>query len=347
MEYAEEDLSQILPQRALTPAEANDLLPPLLDAVAFLHGNGFVHGGLKPSNILAVGDQLKLASDHIAPALDGNSGRRRRDVYDAPETALGVVSRAGDIWSLGATLVSTLMRSARFSEDASQRDAELPPTMPEPFRGIARECLHFDPKRRSSIAEIKARLEPAGSSLPAAEPEAPAKPSVGVRQDRHTWRMLVPIGILLLFAWGVRLFLRSSASSVGGFEEPKVTAATREPAVTPNPAPVTASRPETSSNGEVVKQALPDIPQSAKNTISGTVKIAVRVEVDSTGKVTGAKLTSPGPSQYFASRALEAAEHWEFVPPSVDGQPTASSWVVHFRLRRSSIQSSAERLRRS
>src|SRR6266566_464270 len=60
MEYAEEDLSQIVPQRPLVFGEANDMLPPLLDALSYLHSKGFVHGRIKPSNVLAVGDQLKL-----------------------------------------------------------------------------------------------------------------------------------------------------------------------------------------------------------------------------------------------------------------------------------------------
>src|SRR5512141_1915852 len=47
MEYAEEDLSQILPQRALAPAEVADLLPPVLDALSYLHGSGLVHGRIK------------------------------------------------------------------------------------------------------------------------------------------------------------------------------------------------------------------------------------------------------------------------------------------------------------
>src|SRR6476646_2981156 len=77
MDYAEEDLSQILPQRALAPAEGADLLPPVRDALSYLHGGGLVHGRIKPSNVLAVGDQLKLSSDQVSTVADQN--RRRRD----------------------------------------------------------------------------------------------------------------------------------------------------------------------------------------------------------------------------------------------------------------------------
>ena len=65
MEYAEENLAQILPQRALTPRKSRDLLEPALDTLAFIHGKSLAHGRLKPSNIMAAQDQLKLSSDSL------------------------------------------------------------------------------------------------------------------------------------------------------------------------------------------------------------------------------------------------------------------------------------------
>ena len=355
MECAEEDLSQILPQRPLMPAEVADLLPPLLEAVAFLHANGYVHGRIKPTNVLAVGDQLKLAPDHIAPAADAGCGRKRRDAFDAPETELDQVSGAGDIWSIGATVVAALMQSAGFLEQG-QTDPSLPSTMPEPFRGIATECLHVDPKRRSSITEVMARLQPVGRSVPA-EPEPVLTAAGPDRHYHYGWRMLIPIAVLAAFVWGVRVFIRPSPTKGPSRGEQTEQTADPESAKTPNPPPAPPAhtvgatdgevvKAATSTDGEVVKEVLPSIPRSAKNTIAGTVKIALRVEVDSSGKVTRERFITRGPSQYFASRAQQAAQRWEFTPPAVNGQPTASVWVVHFRLRRTSIQGSAEQARR-
>ena len=61
-ECADEDLSQIIPQRALSPAETREMLRPVLEALAYLHGKGLVHGHVKPANILAVGEELKISS---------------------------------------------------------------------------------------------------------------------------------------------------------------------------------------------------------------------------------------------------------------------------------------------
>ena len=68
MEHAEENLSEILPQRALTPSEARDMLGLVLDALSNLHAQGLVHSHLKPSNILATSDQVKLSTDRLFPA---------------------------------------------------------------------------------------------------------------------------------------------------------------------------------------------------------------------------------------------------------------------------------------
>src|SRR5882724_8652422 len=51
MEYADEDLSHVLPHRSLTGTEARETLEAALDALAYLHRKGFVHGHLKPANI--------------------------------------------------------------------------------------------------------------------------------------------------------------------------------------------------------------------------------------------------------------------------------------------------------
>ena len=354
MEYAEEDLSQILPQRPLAPGEVTDLLPALLDALSYLHGKGFVHGRVKPSNVQAMGDELKLSADQIVSVAESHPARRR-DVYDAPETASGIASPAGDVWSIGVTLVAALTQNVSFLAAAldatdgatSPHDPDPPASIPQPFRGIARECLHLDPKRRCSIAEIQARMQPAGRSVPA-EPEAPPP------QKRPTRRG--PIFAVLLVAAVMVGFV---VFHFRGKNEPAPATATSEqpaPQAPPEAAPAPAANPPVQqpaptpkkaapAGGEVAHQVLPDIPQSARNTITGTIKVNVQVEVDASGKVTAAKLTRPGPSQYFARLALKAAQQWEFSPAAADGAPATSTWVIQFRLKRTSTQASAQRMK--
>ena len=61
-EYAEEVLAQILAERPLSPTETSEMLNPVVDALAYLHNNGVVHGRLGPANIMGVEDRLKISS---------------------------------------------------------------------------------------------------------------------------------------------------------------------------------------------------------------------------------------------------------------------------------------------
>ncbi len=108
MEYADQTLAQVLPQRPLTADEIRELLPPTLDALEFLHGRQLVQGQLKPTNFLVVGDELKLASDTIRPATDALPKNHKMSAYDAPEVRDARSSTAGDVWGLGMTLIEAL-----------------------------------------------------------------------------------------------------------------------------------------------------------------------------------------------------------------------------------------------
>jgi TonB family protein len=360
MECADDDLSQILPQRALEPQEVSNLLPPVLDALSYLHRNGFVHGRVKPSNVLAAGDQLKLSSDQAAPPAQQNGQHRRRDVFDAPETAAGIISPAGDIWSVGATLVAALTQNLTLADAASPANRDLPETIPEPFRGIVRECLQLDPDRRGSLEEIRDRIDhrvrgiadgpvaapvPATRSVPAPLEQAPLADSEGRRPIWIAALVMVVMAIVL----GI-LYSRSNQS-------PQTTAATSQPASETAPAhtasaPLPARPPKPAAatpipgpaRGKVVRRVLPDVSRREQGAIRGTIRVVVRVRVDPSGKVTSAQFTWRGSSRYFADRALRAAKQWEFSAPEVNGEPSASIWLLHFRFNRKSIQASPQRL---
>jgi TonB family protein len=158
MEYAEEDLADILPQRALTPEETRDMLFPVLDSLEYLHGKGFVHGDLKPANILATGDRLKLSSDAISRIGEAQSAAKRASAYDPPEAASGMLMPAADVWSLGITLVEVLTQHLPEWQSGPNREPLVPTNLPAPFLEIARQCLRLEPQRRINVADIAERL---------------------------------------------------------------------------------------------------------------------------------------------------------------------------------------------
>lgn len=158
MEYAEENLSEILPQRALSPEETRDMLCPVLDALEYLHGKGFVHGDLKSANILASGDHLKLSSDTISRIGESQISPRRAGGYDPPEAISGMLTPAADVWSLGTTLVEVMTQRLPDWQPEAPREPLVPASLPAPFQEIARQCLRLEPQRRIRLADIAARL---------------------------------------------------------------------------------------------------------------------------------------------------------------------------------------------
>lgn len=191
MEYAEENLSEILPQRALTPSEARDMLSPVLDALSNLHAQGLVHSHLKPSNILATSDHVKLSTDRLFPAGEIRKSTSKPSPYDAPESANQALTAACDVWSLGVMLIEVLTQ--RVPGGASL--PSVPESLPQPFREIAQHALERDPRLRWSIAHITASLNPRAAAaaqsasavsmpmspipaVPAARPQGPRSAAV-------------------------------------------------------------------------------------------------------------------------------------------------------------------------
>jgi TonB family protein len=112
----------------------------------------------------------------------------------------------------------------------------------------------------------------------------------------------------------------------------------------PSPAPPAASPPPAgnSDQGRVLQQVEPAVSNSARNTISGTIKIRVKVEVDAAGNVERGSFITEGPSRYFARQAMEAAQKWKFAPPQVNGNAAPSAWILHFGFKRSGIEINSE-----
>ncbi len=197
MEHADEELSQFLPQRALTAEEARDLLGPLLEALGYLHGKGLAHGHIKPSNIGAIGEHVKLSCDTILAIGQARESHRDLDVYDAPENSSSAsitASSAADVWSLGMTLVEALTQEApRLPLDESAEIA-LPDTIPAPFLEIARHCLMRDPAQRWTIKEIGAHLNPVANPIALAAAAGAGSSSAGEsRESAAIPPMTVPV----------------------------------------------------------------------------------------------------------------------------------------------------------
>jgi TonB family protein len=413
MEYTEENLSAVIARRPLEPDEARALLGPVVDALAYIHAQGFVHCRLKPSNIMADDDLLKISSDGLCHIGESSGSPGKPGPYDPPEASGGRISPAGDVWSLGVTLTEALTQRLPVWERTNQAEPSLPSNLPPEILDLARHCVRRDPQMRWTVADIAARLQ-SNSPAPLKQMLPNPRPSFSKPTAIGAAALVVLVLMVLLFA--PRLFKRSSrAQSIpatavehapnqsparsttllapqkksGPSPAPSLSSVARPPkappaATTPqNPPPIAktappqqlaqpstqqsgaspransldkrSEKPAVASNpvplppsvrpaapatatsngmvrGKVVQQVLPGAPQKARDTIRGKVRLSVKVNVDESGNVTQATLDVPGPSQYFADRALQAAKLWKFVAAKIDGRNVPSQWLLYFEI---------------
>jgi len=293
-EFAEENLSQILPGRALNSSEAEYMLRSVLEALAYLHGHGLVHGHLKPSNVMAVEEKLKIASDGVCRASERPTNTVRT-LYDPPEATTSGFSPAGDVWSLGVTLVEALTQRPSLGEGIRQGDPLLPETVPAPFLEIARQCLRLDPQRRWTVPDIAARL------LPTAPPP---KKSLG-------WRYGVAAAVLALILGGVIVgekFLSTGSESRS--QQSRVDAPASE-------APQGDAQNGPSSNDQ----------HTAPATSAPTTSVPAPTTPATKGPTTTAPVPSGGPDQgkVNASPALSTAPKPDTSSPSEPSPARAPS----------------------
>ena len=348
MEYAEQTLTQILSLRALSVDEVREMLPPIVDALRFLHGQHQVQGRLKPTNILAVGDQLKLASDTIRPEADGR------------------FSAAHDIWSLGATIVEALTQHPRAGTDERFDAASLPAAFPAELAGMVRQCLNPDPARRPTLAALKAQLaagevvSPAASAPPTPAPPTPAPTTappaakapvapvqitpvprrdvphpepppreetsalpLGERPGKRRWYITgLAVGLIACLAvWAGMHGRRTAPSPAAPAPAPAAAAAAAPASQAPPPAATDPSA--------VLYEEIPDVSAGARATIHGRIQVAVRVTVDGAGNVSDAALANPGSSKYFARLSTDAAKKWKFAPAN-DQDPRKRLLIFEF-----------------
>ena len=90
MEADDANLADVLRERPLTLTETMQVARAVHGALSALHASGLVHEHIEPSNVLAVGETVKLRSDCVRECIadiefntpEGCAELRRRDVHD-------------------------------------------------------------------------------------------------------------------------------------------------------------------------------------------------------------------------------------------------------------------------
>jgi len=147
MEATDADLSQILCERSLSVDETREIATSLVEALETLHGAGFVHEHIEPASVQAKGDVVKLRSDCVREAPEGDEGiaLKKQDIHDLAVVLLQAL---------------TLQRSL---------DAIGPAALPAPFDKVIRNGINGT----WGLAQMAAVLMPPVAAVTAA-PVVPA-----------------------------------------------------------------------------------------------------------------------------------------------------------------------------
>lgn len=143
----------------------------LCSAMHYLHGRGFLHLDLKPSNVVSDFGQAKVIDFSIARPAGPASGGTGTRPYMSPEQARGgELTAAADVWGIGALLYEVAAGTrpfaglARLREypqlEVRARSVRRHRRLPRPLADAIDACLEPLPAARPGLQELGWSLEP-------------------------------------------------------------------------------------------------------------------------------------------------------------------------------------------
>ncbi|MFB7652260.1 MULTISPECIES: protein kinase [unclassified Streptomyces] len=188
LERAEGSLDAVL-ARTPRPDAGPSLLSQICEGLAQLHHAGWVHGDLKPANVLLMADgSARLADFNMAAELEGTHAYTPAFAtpdYTPPELLWPEVDERGtrirpsaDVWAFGVLAHVVLTGgfplpggTSEARSDAAMRyargreDLRLSPALPAAWRGILQDCLApTHAQRATNTAALLRRVEEAAGT---------------------------------------------------------------------------------------------------------------------------------------------------------------------------------------
>ncbi|HEY6414133.1 MAG TPA: hypothetical protein VIX42_10620 [Edaphobacter sp.] len=155
LETTDANLEDVLRERPLTVEEATQVATSLVTALQALHSHNLIHEHVEPSNVFAVGEVIKLRSDCIR---------------EAPEGQQGIDLKARDVHNFSAVLLQSLTQ---------QRTLPSGMALPAPFNQIIPNGLSGNwglPEIAAALSPRTASPKPPAASIPTAAASTPKQP---------------------------------------------------------------------------------------------------------------------------------------------------------------------------
>ncbi|KUL39742.1 protein kinase domain-containing protein [Streptomyces regalis] len=250
LEKAQGSLSALL-ARTPRPEAGPALLAQICEGLAQLHRAGWVHGDLKPANVLLMQDgSARLADFNMAAELEGTHAYTpafSTPDYTPPELLWSEIGERGrrirpsaDVWAFGvlAHLVLTDSFPLPGGTPTARRDAaaayargtdelRLSPELPDAWREIVRDCLTRTHTDRIGSQALLRRVEAAAGT--GRSPRLP-RSLLPRRRSRRTTMLAAATAVVAVSALGYGISTWAGAGTEGagasGGETTKVTAAT-------------------------------------------------------------------------------------------------------------------------
>jgi len=210
-----------------------------LGALDFLHGNGVIHGDVKPTNILLDGrGRVVLGDFGLARRASSEEGSLLKGTtkYMAPELLapeFGPVGPASDLYSLGFSAYELMCGEqfeslfpglSAFGRDRqiawmmwhAAADRQLPPIgrvlegVPEDLAGVVERLVQKDPARRYQSARDvlrDLRHDPSAVAVPPAEDEAALAAAEAAAKKKRRMRMVAVLAMALSLMISIAMLL--------------------------------------------------------------------------------------------------------------------------------------------
>ncbi len=212
----------------LSPQEATSLLMPVMQAVALLHGQGVVHYGICPQNIIICSNGEAKLGGYATMALRTAGGELKSQLYEgytAPEQYFveRFSGRFTDVYSMAAVLyyvftaVQPVSATERQAYDTLKPVRALNPSLPSYLSGVLQAAMQLEPPNRlQTIAELMESLQDSerGKEIAQQKEEKKLSPKLFVAVG-----ITAVIALLLFFVASFLLSGNGAESSSSSSEE--------------------------------------------------------------------------------------------------------------------------------